>query len=57
MQTSYIMTAILISALITYFLRSAVFVFFNGKKAMPLWLDKLGKILPSAIMGVLIIYV
>jgi len=56
MQTGYIFTAILISALITYFLRSAVFLFFNGRRTMPIWLDRLGKILPSAIMGVLIVY-
>ena len=48
--------AIGVSALITFFLRAFPFVFFGGKKSMPSWLDNLGKILPPAIMAVLIVY-
>lgn len=55
MSNAYILSAIAVSALITYFLRSAVFVFFSGSRKMPAWLEELGGVLPSAVMGVLII--
>ena len=55
-MTLYIFVAIAISAVITYALRSAVFVFFRGDRTMPAWLERLGDVLPSAVMGVLVVY-
>ncbi|MGN1133990.1 MAG: branched-chain amino acid transporter permease [Oscillospiraceae bacterium] len=55
-MTEYIFFAILISALVTFILRALPFIFFGGKRKMPEWLNKLGEILPSAIMAVLIVY-
>ena len=51
----YILLAIFISACCVFFLRALPFIAFS-KKDLPLWLEKLGKTLPSAIMAVLIIY-
>lgn len=48
--------AIGISAGITFLLRALPFLAFRGEKKMPKRLERLGKILPSAIMAVLIVY-
>ena len=37
-------------------LQAYIFAIANGERKMPVWLDKLGQILPSTIMAVLIIY-
>ncbi len=55
-NTKYIILAVFISAAITYALRALPFVLFDGKHKMPQWMERLGKILPSAIMAVLIVY-
>ena len=51
-----IFIAILVSAIITFALRALPFVAFRGGRQMPEKLIYLGKILPSAIMAVLIVY-
>ena len=51
-----IILIILISAIITFILRALPFIVFNGKIKMPDALERLGKVLPSAIMAVLIVY-
>jgi branched-subunit amino acid transport protein AzlD len=56
MNTGMIWIAILLSAAITFLLRALPFFCFRGNKKMPERLDYLGKILPSAIMAVLIVY-
>lgn len=56
MSTSMVFVAIFISAIITFFLRALPFLVFRGEKKMPDKLVYLGKILPSAIMAVLIVY-
>ncbi|MDY6356589.1 MAG: AzlD domain-containing protein [Catonella sp.] len=33
-----------------------VFVLFSGDRKMPGWLERLGNVLPAAIMGVLLVY-
>ena len=53
---TYILSAIAVSAVITYALRGAVFVLFRGERRMPLWLERLGEVLPSAVMAVLVVY-
>lgn len=55
-MTAYVLTAIAASAAVTYFLRALPFIFFKGNKRMPRTLEKLGQVLPSAIMAVLIVY-
>lgn len=58
-QTVFFLTAVAVSAVITFVLRALPFFFFRDKKNdrnMPDWLHQLGIILPSAIMAVLIVY-
>lgn len=43
-------------ALVTAMLRFLPFVIFNGKRKTPKMIDKLGTMLPYAIMGMLVIY-
>lgn len=52
----YILAAILISAVITFTLRALPFIMFKDNRSLPDWLQRLGKLLPSAIMAVLIVY-
>lgn len=52
----YVFFAILISALVTFSLRALPFLLFSGGRKMPDWLTRLGAVLPSAIMAVLIVY-
>ena len=52
----YVILAIFISALITFSLRALPFLLFSGDRRMPDWLSRLGAVLPSAIMAVLIVY-
>ena len=56
MRPWYILLAIVMSALITFGLRALPFVLFRGGRSMPEWMQRLGQILPSAIMAVLIVY-
>jgi branched-subunit amino acid transport protein AzlD len=56
MSTARILISILIAAVITFSLRALPFLLFHGEKKMPQKLTKLGEVLPSAIMAVLIIY-
>lgn len=51
-----VLELILVSAAITFFLRAFPFAVFSGERKMPKRLESLGKILPSAIMAVLIVY-
>ena len=55
-MTLYVVLAIFISALITFLLRALPFLLFSGDRRMPDWLSRLGAVLPSAIMAVLIVY-
>ena len=56
MASWYILLAIVTSALITFGLRALPFALFRGGRSMPEWMQRLGQILPSAIMAVLIVY-
>lgn len=56
MTTGGILLAVLVSAVCTFILRALPFLAFNGERNMPLWLDRLGQVLPAAIMAVLIVY-
>ena len=52
----YVFSAVLVAAIITFSLRGIVFVLFRGERAMPDWLERLGQVLPSAVMAVLVVY-
>ena len=56
MDSNEIILAIVVSAVITFSLRALPFATFSGERKMPEKLICLGKILPSAIMAVLIVY-
>lgn len=56
MSRSAALTAMVICALITYFYRAVPFIAFSGKRKMPASLEKLGKLLPPAIMMILVVY-
>ena len=56
MNKSAIFLMIVVSAIITFGLRAIPFIMFRNDKTMPPKLRYLGKILPSAIMAVLIVY-
>lgn len=47
---------ILVIAAVTAAIRFAPFVLFSGKRKTPAVLDRLGKVLPSAVMGMLVVY-
>ncbi len=46
----------LLSAICTQGLRALPFVLFRKERKMPQWMERLGKVLPSAIVAVLIVY-
>ena len=52
----YVVLAIFIAAVVTFLLRALPFLLFSGNRKMPDWLSRLGAVLPSAIMAVLIVY-
>ena len=52
----YVVLAIFIAAVVTFSLRALPFLLFSGNRKMPDWLSRLGAVLPSAIMAVLIVY-
>lgn len=51
-----IIAIMLMCAAITFGLRALPFILFRGERALPAWLDRLGRGLPPLIMAVLIIY-
>lgn len=56
MNREYIAFAIIISAAITFMWRALPFVLFSGERRMPAVLDRLGRMLPPAVMAILIVY-
>ena len=54
-MNSYVLSAIILSALITFLLRAFPFLLFKEKE-LPKWLEKLEKQLPMTIMAVLNVY-
>ena len=55
-MTVYFLLAVSVSAAISFLLRALPFLLFHGDRKMPEWLARLGSVLPSAIMAVLIVY-
>lgn len=56
METGRIIITILVAAIITFGLRALPFLAFQGQRQMPDRLKRLGEVLPSSIMAVLIVY-
>ena len=56
MSNAYNLILVAVSALITFSLRALPFLAFSHERKMPSSLETLGKILPSAIMAVLVVY-
>ena len=56
MNNAYIWGAVLIIALVTAGIRFLPFLVFGGKRKTPKIIDKLGKTLPFAVMGMLVVY-
>lgn len=55
-MTTQTILAVGVSALCTLLMRALPFLFFRGDRPLPAWLERLGKVLPSAIMAVLVVY-
>ena len=56
MNTKMALVAILVSAVITFGLRALPFLVFQEGKELPDQIKRLGMVLPSSIMAVLIVY-
>ena len=56
MNNTQVLLSVLIAALITAGLRFAPFLIFGSGKEPPAIITKLGKLLPFAIMGMLVVY-
>ena len=56
MNDMYIWSSIAISALVTAGIRFLPFVVFGGERKVPKTVEKLGNLLPYAIMGMLVVY-
>ncbi len=56
MPNTYVFKAILVIAGITVLLRFIPFLAFGGKTKTPEFIEYLGKVLPYAIMGMLVVY-
>ena len=56
MRDMYIWLAVAVIALVTALTRFLPFLIWDGNRTMPPILDKLGKVLPYAIMGMLVVY-
>ena len=56
MTDLYTWGAVAVMALVTVALRFLPFAIFNGNKKTPAIVEKLGRVLPYAIMGMLVVY-
>lgn len=56
MTDLYTWGAVAVIALVTAALRFLPFAIFNGNKKTPAIVEKLGRVLPYAIMGILVVY-
>ena len=56
MSEIYILSAILVMAGVTILLRFLPFLIFGGRAKTPEFIEYMGKVLPYAIMGMLVVY-
>lgn len=55
-STLHSIALVLVMAVVSYLLRAFPFIVFSGKKETPKFVTYLGKVLPFAIIGMLVIY-
>lgn len=56
MTDMYTLAAIAVIALVTLLLRALPFIIFNGNRKTPKIIEKLSRILPCAVIGMLVVY-
>lgn len=56
MNNKYIILVIAIMSIITILIRFLPFIIFDHGKKLPKWISYLGKVLPPAIMSMLLVY-
>ena len=56
MSNGYFWAAVLVAALVTAAIRFLPFWVFRGGRPVPPMVEKLGRVLPAAIMGMLVVY-
>ncbi len=56
MTDLYVWYAVLVIAIVTAIIRFLPFIVFNGARKTPPVVEKFGRVLPSAIMGMLVVY-
>ena len=56
MSDKYIIAVILIMAIVTALLRFLPFLLFDRGEKLPRWVSYLGKVLPPAVMSMLLVY-
>lgn len=56
MSDKYIITVIGVMAVVTILLRFLPFILFDHGEQLPKWISYLGKVLPPAVMSMLLIY-
>ena len=56
MMNAHSLWIILVVAAVTFLTRAAPFVLFSGSGKTPGWVDYLGKVLPPAVMAMLVVY-
>ena len=56
MNNGYLWSAVLVSAAVTALIRFLPFWVFRGGRSVPPLVEKLGRVLPYAIMGMLVVY-
>lgn len=55
-MNTYVFGVILVMAVVTYLIRMVPFFLFDRGGSLPKWVEYLGKVLPAAIMSVLLVY-
>lgn len=55
-NTLHLVLLVLVMAVVSYLLRAFPFIVFSGNKETPKYVTYLGKVLPFAIIGMLVIY-
>lgn len=56
MNDKYIISVIAVMSIVTVLLRFLPFILFDHGKQLPKWVSYLGKVLPPAIMSMLLVY-
>ena len=56
MHDTFLWSAVAVIAAVTALTRFLPFLLFHGKRKTPALLEKLGRVLPHAIMGMLVVY-